>query len=314
MKTKIISINIVLVYSLLFSSLGFGESQKGDIRDMRVYCRYIPKRAGGDKLTLSQLLATKTYERLKDSGTDVTIKAEWIDEMKAFVLTAEKLAEINKDCEKQVGSKGDMLDILGTDAWYYEILTKFYPVIDASIASGKTETDWAADWDAALVALFDQGELSQEQVATFANTFAEQRDKLEASAQKLLTSNNAEASLLRKALSGIKGVADNPTAQKALVVAGALALNYFGPTMVALGVQALYPYVYSALWGLPSTWNVAGIALFNASRFHAMMWAYNNTDLFVKALTTIYGLGQAAAKLTSKFTKKDVEAGIDLID
>jgi hypothetical protein len=255
----------------------------------RVYCFYIPNA----KLTLSPpaQIQSKVWEKMENRKIDVQEGA------KGYLISERDYEKLFDDCQKLVvKTKGQMLELQGSDAAGYETIAPFRRIsmnIPNSVLDDPDKKVLLLD-DTEVLKKLGLDQPGQEAIAAIIKNSGPDIKQILADVAK---GNSSWTQ-------AIKNVSGNDYVRGALLVAGILATAWFAPAYVAAGVEVLYPLVYQALWGVPSKWGVSYWLVYYPGKAHAVAWAYNNSGAIITAASTLIGL---ARNLTAQLSKKEVK-------
>lgn len=255
----------------------------------RVYCFYIPK----DKLSLAPTdqIKSATYAKLENRKVDV------VKRTRDFAIDEAVFTQLFAECEAFIKDKGKILEIKGSDASSFETLSSFYRIS----VHYKDDTK--------LVSALDDEEVLKVL-------------GLDEGGQQVLASElSKNTQVLNQILDNVKnsdwqrnvsGITSSNYVRAALTIAGILAAAWFAPPYVATAVDLLYPVIYQALWGIPSTWSLSYWLVYYPGRMHAVAWAYNNSSLLISATGSAISLARyALTQLSQNLRQKSVHQKLE---
>lgn len=315
------------IYYVIFTflSLSFlSNAALAQIGDIRVYCFYVPKEKMGAEVS-EQIRAITWAKLLTKEKTDFITQGEFKNGV--YFLNEKEYSALFKQCQDAVGDAGNinvttnrMVDLKATDASRYETFTRFYRItadfsdpklteriVEGGITKTVPVTEFLKPIDDDLLRKlgFNEGDVT---------AFRE----LEPGALRKLY-ETLKNSTIARAAGKVAELAGNPYVAGALAVSGYLAALWFGPAYVAYGVELLYPQVFTALFGPPST--LTYYTVYMPGKMHAVNWAYNNAPLIISAGTTlasllgsaVYGLYKYATTSDPKPNKKTINQNLQQI-
>ena len=299
MKTNFFVICAML--SLVTSGSGFASKASQSPGTAKVairsYCFYIPKEKQG--LSPAEQVKSAKYVKLTDptEGKSKKILAE--SRKHDYAVSEKEYFELFNECERFVGDKGQVLDLKGTNAASYETLTSFSRIN----ISGTDE-----NFDPEAHAREEQIEKDFQAILVEAGI---SDDEMKSAIEMNPRIIESIASHLGSLAATAKDVAGNEYAAKAMVVAATLAAAWFGPAYLAGAMEFLYPYVYQALFGVPSMWGLAYWTVYYPGKMHAVTWTFNNAAIVI---ATISGIVSTASEIRKNVTQKDLEKKMNQVE
>lgn len=302
MKTVIYKI-ITLAFCLFafsFATLGVEKTEETIAQDTkltaRVYCFYVPKAKA--KASPDEQIRSATYEKLLVQGSKDSVKVPAIYKNNDFVVAEKEYYNLFELCQGQVHPKGNMLDLKGTDAGYFETFTRFYRIAIGSFKEGDPDNEILTMSQALTAA-----KVSDDEIKAIYEVLDNNKELVNKISQEL-----AKTSLSNQIINGLKDIADSDHVSSALSVAAFLAAVWFAPALVASGAEILYPIIYQALWGIPSKWGLSYWLIYYPGKMKAMSWAYGNSAAIIKAAGIALGVGTKAYKaISAKLSKPEIK-------
>lgn len=288
--------NIISIKTLIFIAFFLNSLQVlAEKVSIRTYCFYVPtaslKKSPEEQIKISN----ENYEKLMQGTESLKIDAEF--RQKVFQVDEKQYLELFDKCTEQIADKGQILDLKGSDAAYYETLTSFYRIS----MKGTNESLLLTLDDPSVVANLG----ANIDPAILSNAIYENRDLIKKIAQKIKSAGLRSYETIKSAMST---VAASEYTSTALTVATILAGSWFAPAYVAGAVEVLYPMVYGALFGVPSKFGLTYWLVYYPGKMHAVAWAYNNASAIIATSSLVLGTGYKL--LTWSSNKNDVKTGI----
>lgn len=274
----------------------------------RVYCFYVPKNKKGAKIL--EKLKSMTYEKLMDNekpDESKKVNATFNSEKRVFQIDLKLFKDLGAECQKFIGDKGEVVGLKGTDYAWPETLTYFY------MFEPLGEVKWGDEGiDSGIDKLIKEAsienlpklKLTPGNVAVLASVFNKKPEDLK-EIKKTLEDKTDLIQIAQKE----KNTSNMNYVNSALGVAAFLASVWLGPALIGYGTELLYPFVYHALFGIPSPFNPTYLMVYLPGKAHAVNWATQNSAAIIKSLGVLLSLGQAGYSWL-KGTPEDLEKNL----